>query len=215
MGTTGRGKFIVIEGIDGAGTTTQAALLLDHLVSRDVRAHITREPSNGPAGRMIREILAGRTRGGAPFDRRALALLFAADRLDHITSEVEPMLASGVTIISDRYTLSSIAYQSQDAPVSWIRSINRHAPIPDLYTFLDIPAKVGDERIGRTRSSRDIFEEIGFQERVAAAYRQALGSVPKSRLFIVDGTLPREEVFSAISRRVDRLKLGHPRRDNG
>ncbi|MFA6033743.1 MAG: dTMP kinase [Myxococcota bacterium] len=215
MGNTLRGKFIVIEGIDGAGTTTQAALLRDHLVSSGVRTHLTREPSDGPAGRLIREVLAGRTRAGTPFDRRALALLFAADRLDHISCEVEPMLASGVNVISDRYTLSSIAYQSQDAAVSWIRSVNRHAPTPDLYAFLDIPAKIGDERIGSTRSSRDIFEEIGFQERVAAAYRLALGSVPKSRLLIVDGTLPREEVFLAISRRVDRFKLGNDRRDHG
>jgi dTMP kinase len=202
-----RGKFIVIEGIDGSGTTTQAAMLHASLTERGVRAHLTCEPTNGPVGVLIRSVLSGRisSSGARPFDRRALALLFAADRLDHLAYEVEPHLASGETVISDRYTLSSVAYQSLDCDPAWVRQINRLAPLPDLYVFLRVAAKAADERISRSRSAREIFEELPFQEKVARGYEKAIRSLPKSRLFAIDGALSREEVFAALSLKVSKL----------
>ncbi|MBI5528871.1 MAG: dTMP kinase [Deltaproteobacteria bacterium] len=204
---TRRGRFIVLEGIDGSGTTTQAALAAEHLRARGVQVHLTREPSDGPVGMLVRAVLSGRLRsaGGPPFDRRSLALLFAADRLDHITSEVGPRLAAGVTVVSDRYVYSSLAYQSQDCPPSWVKELNRLAPAPDLCVFLRLPARAAEKRLRSSRQSRDIFEEIVFQRRVAASYARAVRAVPRGRLLVVDGALPKERVFGAIRTRLDAL----------
>src|SRR5690606_16369979 len=95
------GRFFVFEGLDGSGTTTQAERLARRLVASGRRAHLTAEPSTGPVGLQLREILAGRLQGGRgqPWDRRVLGLLFAADRLDHWRSEIEPLLAEGVDVV--------------------------------------------------------------------------------------------------------------------
>jgi dTMP kinase len=202
-----RGKFIVLEGIDGSGTTTQAALVAEHLRARGARIHLTREPSDGPVGMLIRAVLSGRLRsaGGAPFDRRSLALLFAADRLDHMTSEVEPRLCAGVTVISDRYVCSSLAYQSQDCPAAWVKELNRLAPVPDLCVFLRVGTRDAGRRLSLSRQARDIFEEGAFQRRVAASYERAIRAVPRGRLLVVDGAMSKEKVFGAIRARLDEL----------
>jgi len=144
------GRFIVLEGIDGAGTTTQARIL-----EARIRAEfpgrgvsVTAEPSGGPVGSLIRQVLrervVGTTPGGerVPFDRRALALLFAADRLDHVACEVRPLVDAGWIVISDRYLLSSLAYQGMDAPRDWVAEANRWAPAPDLLLDLNAEEKV-------------------------------------------------------------------------
>src|SRR4029078_3251661 len=119
--------FIVLEGIDGSGTTTQLGRLGDHLTSRGRRAHTTREPSAGPVGRLLREILLGghRLPDGAPADRRAMALLFAADGRDHLRREIEPALAAGTDVVCDRYLLSSLAYQGEEAERDWVAQLAR------------------------------------------------------------------------------------------
>src|SRR5438105_216358 len=113
-----RGKLIVLEGIDGAGTTTQAARLGLHLAAHQLPVHVTREPSDGPLGLEIRKILRG---SHAPFDPSALALLFAADRMDHVARVVEPALARGVNVVSDRYQLSSYVYQGRFVDPEFVR----------------------------------------------------------------------------------------------
>ena len=111
----GGGVFVVLEGIDGAGTTTQAQRWAAHLRAQRRLVHVTHEPSGGPVGAQIRLVLTQRI--SLPVTRRAevMALLFAADRLDHVSSEVEPHLRDGYVVISDRYDLSSLAYQSTSA----------------------------------------------------------------------------------------------------
>src|SRR5690349_21595737 len=135
--------FVAIEGIDGAGTTTQTERLVRHFQDQGQQAHATREPSTGPVGRMIREVLAGQH---APFDRHALALLFAADRLDHLAREIEPALGRGEHVLTDRYYHSSFAYQSLDADKSWVRAMNSRARRPDLTLIIDLPAEVAAAR---------------------------------------------------------------------
>ncbi|MFM2418433.1 MAG: hypothetical protein RL385_3156, partial [Pseudomonadota bacterium] len=106
--------FIVLEGIDGAGTTTQTARLVSALTAQGRRTQATREPSDGPVGVLLRQMLRGRVvspSGKAP-PSEELALLFAADRLDHVSAELRPLLADGVSVVSDRYDYSSVAYQS-------------------------------------------------------------------------------------------------------
>jgi len=194
------GKFIVIEGIDGAGTTTQSKLLHKYLTDMGVRTHITREPSDGRLGRMVREVLSGRlaSSAGTPFDRRALALLFAADRMDHIISEIAPKINACEVVISDRYTLSSLAYQSIDCDLRWVETLNSQAMLPDLYIFLRVPPSVSLKRIENSRKKKDIFEELMFLEKVASAYEKAMKGIPGHLLHVIDGELTRDEVFEKI-----------------
>jgi dTMP kinase len=146
MGLTA-GRFVVLEGIDGSGTTTQVARLADRLRVGRVPVRATREPSDGPVGTLVRQVLTGRVivPGGRAPGWATMALLFAADRMDHVESEIEPFLASGGVVLSDRYDASSLAYQSvssgaeaRDA-VEWIRSLNRYVRRPDLTLVLDLP----------------------------------------------------------------------------
>jgi len=119
------GRLIVIEGLDGAGTTTQARRLVEHLNAKGTRAHLTREPSDGPVGRLIREMLVGsHAIPGATISQGTFGLLFAADRLDHMQREVEPALAAGKLVVSDRWYHSSLAYQGTGADRDWIATLN-------------------------------------------------------------------------------------------
>src|ERR1700731_114804 len=103
MGSTGR--FVVLEGIDGAGTTTHVAPLAERLRAMRVPVRATREPSDGPVGTLVRQVLTGRVvvPGGRAPGWATMALLFAADRMDHVESEIGPFVSSGGTLVSDRY----------------------------------------------------------------------------------------------------------------
>lgn len=198
-----RGRFLVLEGLDGAGTTTQAAVLASRLAARGRRVHLTSEPSRGPVGRLLRRALRGTIAGGRPLDQRALALLFAADRVDHLVSEVEPRLASGVDVVSDRYALSSLAYQSAaTGDLAWVEVLNREAPAPDLTIFLEVRPAVALGRRYAASAEREIFEVPAFQRRVAAAYRRALRRLRArgERVAVVDGEADLEAVADAVDR---------------
>lgn len=198
------GRFIVIEGIDGAGTTTQSRLLGERLRASGRRVHVTAEPSGGAIGALVRQILSGRLRGRAPdgpFDPEALALLFAADRLDHARTEILPALAAGIDVISDRYTLSSLAYQSLTTDdAAWIERINAHAPPPDVTILLRVAAGVAFERRRTASHSREIFEKAAFQRRVAASYERAVRVLRRrgERVDLVDGARAPAAVSAAI-----------------
>lgn len=198
-----RGRFLVLEGLDGAGTTTQAAILASRLAALGRRVHLTSEPSRGPVGKLLRRALRGTIAGGRPLDQRALALLFAADRIDHLASEVDPRLASGVDVVSDRYALSSLAYQSAaTGDLAWVEVLNREAPAPDLTIFLEVRPAVALRRRYAASAEREIFEVPAFQRRVAAAYRRALRRLRArgERVAVVDGEADLEAVADAVVR---------------
>lgn len=211
-----RGRFIVIEGIDGAGTTTQARLLGERLRAAGRRVHVTAEPSGGPVGGLIRQVLSGRLRGRAPdgaFDAEALALLFAADRLDHARAEVLPARGAGIDVVSDRYTLSSLAYQSlTTGEPRWVEAINGRAPAPDVTILLRVAPAVAFARRQAASHSREIFEEAAFQRRVAAAYERAARVLRRrgERVEILDGGQRPEDVAAAIDRIVEKVRAGRP-----
>lgn len=213
MSGSKRGLFIVLEGLDGAGTTTQAKELVRRLEAKGERAHCTAEPSSGPVGSQIRMMLAGRLTGykGAPWDRRALALLFAADRLDHLACGIEPRLSSGIHVVCDRYVLSSLAYQGLDNPAEWVEEINRYARPPDLTFFLRVKAEIAlGRRQAATTGARDLFETLPQQQRIEAHYEKDIGSLGElHRVRVVDGTLPIERVSDEIWAAVEaRLSQG-------
>ncbi|MBI5497585.1 MAG: dTMP kinase [Deltaproteobacteria bacterium] len=175
------GFFLVLEGIDGSGTTTQAARLAARFTAAGARVVQTCEPSRGPIGTHVRQLLRdGAT--GTPTDPGALALLFAADRLDHLAREVEPALAAGAVVICDRYVLSSLAYQGAFLDVDFVERINARARRADLTVFVDVDVPTAAARRAARGLPADQYEVDELQARVrrnyaAFAARPALGDV--------------------------------------
>ena len=206
-----RGLFIVLEGIDGSGTTTQVAQAVDWMRRQGEQVQTTREPSDGPIGTQIRQILSGRlvTRaadGSAqPVDPAAVALLFAADRIDHVRSEIEPALAAGHHVLCDRYVLSSLAYQSVDVDLKFVRAINDKAPAPDLTIFLEVSPEVAMARVSERRPGRDVFETMPFQRRVAESYQRLLESYRDGPVVVLDGEEPVLVVAQKVKAELEKL----------
>jgi dTMP kinase len=202
----------VLEGIDGAGTTTQTAELVRRLQARGIQARGTSEPSRGPVGVLLRGVLSRRLTGpgGASFDRGALALLFAADRLDHVAAEIEPSLVEGEWVVSDRYLLSSLAYQALDLPLAFVMAANARAPRPDLTLFLDVPAEVALQRRRAEHPHAELFEELGLQQRVARNYHQRIAEdgTAGGPVLVLDGTRSIGAVADEIEQRLsERFRL--------
>ncbi len=213
-----RGRFIAIEGIDGSGTTLQTRALATALRARGHQVVETREPTGDMfIGPLIRESLATSAQlDGQPLDPRALALLFAADRIDHMVRRIRPAVESGTIVLSDRYVLSSLAYQSLDCELEWVRAINRHAAAPDLCLFLDVPAEVAFARVQRRRGLTGAVEERfdvpALQRRVAANYDALIswaqqnpddGRGTLGECVRVDGTQAPEAVTRALIERCE------------
>ncbi|MBM4038924.1 MAG: dTMP kinase [Planctomycetes bacterium] len=165
------GLFLVLEGIDGSGTTTQARLLAEWLESRGREVVLTAEPTRRPAGALIRQILQG-AHGEA--DETRMAFLFAADRADHMASVVLPALNAGGIVVSDRHYLSSVAYQSLGVEMAWVESLNARFRRPDLTVFLDIDPAAGLERKQKQGNAAERYERVPLLERVRANYLAAI-----------------------------------------
>ncbi|HEY4393009.1 MAG TPA: dTMP kinase [Polyangia bacterium] len=199
--------FIVLEGIDGSGTTTQLDRLARHLEARGRRVHPTREPSTGPVGRLLREILLGghRRSDGVAVDGLAMALLFAADRRDHLTREIEPALAAGADVVSDRYLLSSLAYQAQEAERDWVASLARDLRVPDLTLLLDVPIPVAAARRRAAGRPDERYDADEVQTRVGARYRELCAVDPRALILDASGTV--DEVTALVTAAVAPLLI--------
>ena len=200
------GRFIVLEGIDGSGTTTQAQALVAALEQAGTPARFTHEPSTGPLGRLLRQLLAGGAEGlSRSWD--GMALLFAADRLEHVAREIQPAVLAGITVVCDRYDLSSIAYQSATAPegesaVPWLQSINLRARRPDLTLVLDVDPEVAELRRTQRGEPAELFERRDLQRRLADIYASAEQLVPGDRLVHVRGDASVAEVQADVARAI-------------
>lgn len=174
-----RSKFIVLEGIDGSGTTTQATRLAQAIRGKGQEVLLTKEPSPGPIGLLLRQQLSATP----PMDKHALALLFAADRVDHIQREVLPALEAGKVVISDRYILSSLAYQSTECGRDWIQQINglctrqdyhwaptSHYLPADVTFFLRIDPEEAVRRVSARGGQVERYDALETQRRVAEQY---------------------------------------------
>jgi dTMP kinase len=214
VGETGDGLFVVFEGIDGAGTTTQCERYAARLRARRRLVHVTREPSTGPVGSMIRLALTHRLSLPTTHQAQVMALLFAADRLDHVASEVDPHLRDGYVVLSDRYDLSSLAYQSTTASeseeesagaVSWIRELNRHARRPDVTLVLNVSPDVAAARRRSRGGAAELFDDAEVQARLAEAYLSADSLVPGDRVVHIDGDASADVVEAAVAAVLDPL----------
>ena len=210
------GKFIVIEGIDGSGTTTQCSLLADRLTAQGLPAHLTREPSDGPVGTLIRQILTGRVvtpgRGGSRSPGWAtMATLFAADRLDHLEAEIIPKLSDGVSVICDRYDYSSVAYQSVSSGegeevAAWVRDLNRRARRPDLTLVLVVDPDVASERRQQRSGGPELYEVEAMQRSLSEFYSRIGELFPDDAIGYIDANGEIELVAEAIWSEVAALR---------
>lgn len=191
-----RGRLIVFEGLDGSGKTTQAFMLVEALNRRGVKAEYTCEPTYGRVGDLIR-LHVSKLKSRKPVYE---ALLFAADRYEHISKEVMPKLRKGVIVVSDRYVYSSLAYQGAGGlSLEWLKSVNFFAPKPDLTIYLDVPADEALARKHRSTFRRTIFEDLEFQSKVRDIY---LKLAEEEGFLRLDGTKPIEDVHREVLRAV-------------
>jgi dTMP kinase len=204
--TSRRGRFVVLEGVDGSGTTTQVARLTARLRAAGIAARATREPSDGPFGALARQVLGGRVvvPGGRAPGWTTMALLFAADRMDHVESEIEPLLGQGAVVVSDRYVASSLAYQSVSSganaaeALAWIRSLNRYVSKPDLTVVLDVtPETAARRREGRGEAAQ-IFDQDEMQRALGVFYRDLAKHMPAETIVVIDANAGVQEVEETV-----------------
>lgn len=166
-----KARFIAIEGLDGSGGSTQLARLRRAFEQRGEPVIVSREPSDGPVGKLIRSQLAGGVSDGV------LPYLFAADRRDHFDSLILPALARGENVLSDRCALSSFAYQAEAHGLEKVMRLNADFPPPDLVILLDLDPAVCLERIAARGLPRDRFETLERLRSIAAAYDAAVDAL--------------------------------------
>lgn len=201
------GCLLVLEGIDGSGTTTQAELLAEKIERTGRRAHLTREPSTGPVGVFLRRALTHQLKGAGgeavQLDWASMALLFSADRLDHLEREILPALARGEIVICDRYDLSGLIYQSATSPegesaLPWLRELNRKALRPALTLVLNVAPEVAERRRANRAGAEELFEKKELQRRLAASYLRAHEFLPEDRLVALNAEGSQSEVATLI-----------------
>ena len=190
-----RGKFIVFEGIDGAGKSTQIEKLAAQLRANGRRVITTAEPTDSDAGRMLRAALSGNPkRTGAE-----MAALFVLDRIGH-SAAIEELLASGTDVICDRYYYSSLAYQGSICDYEWVRHMNYECPDilhPDLCLFLDLSPAVALSRITSRGAATEIYEKEDTLTRVRATFLHVFETL-SDRVAIIDASGTPDEVGLAV-----------------
>jgi dTMP kinase len=199
-------RFIVLEGLDGAGTTTQAAQLQDYFTKLNADSFLTREPTDGPIGKLLREILTGRLMRHRLAERE-MALLFAADRLEH-SRLVESKLLTSSHVVCDRYIFSSLAYQTLDPTITpkWVMEINAGFARPHLTLFLDVPVDECLRRISSRNESPTVYEKKDFLETIDQNYKRLAASYYNANvgpIVIIDGTAPPEDVHAAVMQAIE------------
>lgn len=197
------GRFLVLEGIDGAGTTSQTQLLLQAFQKESLPAKSTAEPSRGPIGAFIRTFLKEQE---APPPPTSMALLFAADRHAHLEQEIIPFLQKGIHVICDRYLLSSLAYQ-QAVGVNrrFIVEANQGVYLPDATFLLTVSAEVALDRRMKRNQTRELYEDHMLQQKIVTFYETEaeLWEQKQSPLICIDGSMQKEEVFSEIIQSIE------------
>jgi len=185
-----KGFFICIEGLDGCGKTTQAKLLVKKLEKMGYEAVYTAEPSCGKIGRFIKKYcLHSKKRASVIVE----ALLFAADRFEHVKNEILPALDNGKIVVSDRYVYSSLAYQGATGlDLEWIKMVNKHAIKPDLAIFIDVKPEIVLQRLKRKKS---VMENLETQKKVREVYMKF---VEKGELVKIEGNNSKKKVAEAI-----------------
>lgn len=193
-------NFIVFEGIDGSGTTTQIKKLVDKNREKFIA---TAEPTSTETGKFLRKMLAG----DFSVNEKTAAFLFAADRAEHIYGKngIIQMLEEGKTVISDRYLFSSLAYQSVSCGKELPRLVNSTFPLPQYLFYFQIDPEISLSRVNSRNEKKEIYEKIDIQKKTAALYDEVVAEYEKSSsqtgmtVIRVDASKSIEEVAAFIS----------------
>ena len=192
-----KGKFIVFDSLDGAGNSTQVKLLADYLNKIGNKTHITKEPTSGLIGGLIKSQLTHDWKSSP----ECLQLLFSADRAHHLEKEILPLLEKGINVISDRYFFSTMAFGNLEIKdLDWLIEINKKFIFPDLTFFLKVSPKICIQRIKKDRFEVTLFEKEKVLEKVWRNYEKLAKKFKNRNVYIIDGEKPIEEVFSQIKR---------------
>lgn len=193
--------FIAIEGTDGSGKSTQAKLLAEKLTQAGHKVHLTFEPTDGHIGKLLRSILKKEITA----DQKAIAALFLADRLDHLTNETTGLvkkMQEGYTVICDRYYFSSYAYHSVFVDMDWVIACNKMCAgvlRPDATLFIDVPPEMCMQRITANRETPELYETTEMLKKVRANYLTAFSKLGnEERVYIIDGNRAINEVADDV-----------------
>ena len=195
-----KGTFIVFEGLDGAGKSIQIAMLRDWLRKRRINAIVTKEPTANITGNILKLTL--RMEKLAP---QTDALLFAADRAEHIDKVIKENLKKGKVIIQERYVYANLAYQTaQGVSERFVKNINDFAIKPDLTFLLDIPAEMALQRNWNVLyyTPGKFEKSVQFNEKVRKKY---LELAKKYGLHVIDATKPQDEIFDEVVKKVSQF----------
>jgi len=208
------GRFITFEGGDGAGKTTLIESVYLHLACLGANVLKTRAPGGTEAGQEIRQVILTPRSGG--LSKRCELLLYLADRAEHVEAFIRPALKNNKIVLCDRYNDSTLVYQgaARGFDEKWLRKLLSFATddlTPDLTFYLDVDPAIGVARTLRSRGAKDRLEaeSLAFHRKVRLAYRAIAKKEPK-RVQIIDASLPPDEVFEQVKRRIDAFL--YPRR---
>jgi dTMP kinase len=193
-----KGKFVVFEGIDAAGMSTQVYRLNNFIKMQGLPCVMTKEPTDNLIGGVIRAAL----RKEWKTDIRTLQLLFSADRSHHLKTIVEPALEAGKWVISDRYFLSTIAYGSLELDKKWLRQVSKEFPVPDFAFVIDVPPEVSLDRVDKSRALNELFEEKEKLQKIRKNYLELAEELKGEgwNIHLLNGTKPIEEVHEEVKR---------------
>ncbi len=189
-----RQNFIAFEGLDGSGLTTQATLLRNYFISRGKEAVLTKEPTDGLIGGLIKACLRKEWRTSPS----VLQALFAADRAHHLETEIEPSLKKGKIVICDRYVLSTLAYGTLDVPLKYLAQLNDNFRKPNMTFVIDTQPKICMERIKKARPHLELFEDEARLLQIRKNYQNLRSHFPET--YVIDGNRNVEDVFADVQR---------------
>ncbi len=185
--------FIVFEGLDGSGQTTQVNLLADFLRKKKKKVLVTKEPTlDSSVGKLIRRILDGKQK----ITSGKLQKLFAQDRKEHLEKIIKPALNKGKIVISDRYLFSSLAYGNLDLSLNWLLKINSHFILPDIIFFMKVKPKICLERIAKRGEKITLFEK---EEKLNKVYQNYLKLSEIFGFKMINGEKTLQEVKKEIN----------------
>lgn len=198
-------NFIVLEGLDGAGTTTQLNKLKQEIEKSSVTVHTTNEPTKRPIGKLVRTVLSGEFKT----TDLSLARLYSADREDHLFNDEDGILKQikdNKIVVSDRYLYSSLAYQGVNCNYDKVLELNADFPHPQILIYIETPVDECIGRIDKRGEKKEIFEKKDFLTKVNNNYNKILSTLPNDvNLIKIDGTLSIDEITSIMVQKVKQI----------
>ncbi len=202
-----KGLFIVLEGIDGCGKSTQIKGLANYVFDLDKSKHVflTREPTKiSKYGEQVRKLLANKK--DPKKDSEFFTKLYVKDRWFHVKNHILPMINARCMVLSDRYKFSTFAYQlAQGADLKTLQQLHKGFPVPNLTIIIDITAEEAMKRLGKIGNKKEVFENLEFLTKVRENYLRMKEIFAEENIVVINGMRPKEEVFKEIKKEVHKI----------